>query len=112
MRRMNYNPFEKPFASGEYDGEGGYFLLDKRLEPNHLYYVVIHSSDGYALGPSFIDLRTRENSSVLVPMWDEADEMNVFTMSGRQLDNLISISYVTKPLSTAYQYTIFVYQII
>ena len=109
---MNYNPFEKPFASGEFDGEGSYLLLDKGLEPNHLYYVVIHSSDGYALGPSFIDLRTQENSSALVPMWDEADELNVFTMSGGLQANGISISCITKPLSTAYQYTIFVYQII
>ncbi len=34
MRRMNYNPFEKPFASGELnkDANTQFFVLDKNLE--------------------------------------------------------------------------------
>lgn len=113
MRRMNYNPFKKPFASGEYDHNNNYFSLDKALEPNHIYYIVIHSSDGYTLGPSFFDLRNQEQSASLVPMWDSNDELNVFHISGGLTPaRILSIGYITTPLSTEYQYTIFVYQLI
>ena len=44
MRRMNYNPFEKPFASGEYDVNNKLFLLDRNFDEG-FYFLVIYNFD-------------------------------------------------------------------
>ena len=44
MRRMNYNPFEKPFASGTCSSRQ--FLLDKPLELGSIYFILVYSSEG------------------------------------------------------------------
>ena len=41
MRRMNYNPFETPFASGEYVKEGQKFVLDNNLTSG-IYFLDIY----------------------------------------------------------------------
>ena len=50
---MNYNPFEKPFASGEYQADVNWphFVLDKVLEEG-LYIIVIYdyNNDDYLTG--------------------------------------------------------------
>lgn len=45
MRRMNYNPFEKPFASGEYSPTLRGFDLDRNIEIGSIYYARIVDSD-------------------------------------------------------------------
>ena len=44
MRRMNYNPFETPFASGECLQRT--FILDKPLELNSVYLILVCGTDG------------------------------------------------------------------
>ena len=50
---MNYNPFEKPFASGEYQGDTNWqrFVFDKVLEKG-LYIITIYdyNNDDYLTG--------------------------------------------------------------
>ena len=41
MRRMNYNPFEKPFASGVFNQNR--FVIDKPLELESIYFIMIYS---------------------------------------------------------------------
>lgn len=46
MRRMNYNPFEKPFASGELSGsqsEGLYFILDNPIEEGIYFFEIVEA---------------------------------------------------------------------
>ena len=45
MRRMNYNPFEKPFASGEYNPAKKRFLLDKPLTEGFYLLVIYEFGD-------------------------------------------------------------------
>ena len=53
MRRMNYNPFETPFASGEYSADLNLsrFVLDKPLEEG-FYFISIYdyNNDDYLSG--------------------------------------------------------------
>lgn len=49
MRRMNYNPFEKPFASGKCDDTGEYFLLDKNLEAGIYFLDIYFSNDNTSI---------------------------------------------------------------
>lgn len=44
MRRMNYNPFEKPFASGKCSQIT--FILDKPLDLNSVYLILVCGTDG------------------------------------------------------------------
>lgn len=59
MRRMNYNPFEKPFASGEYDVNNKLFLLDKKLDEG-FYLLVIYSFDNDEFLSTIISITTGE----------------------------------------------------
>ena len=38
---MNYNPFEKPFASGEFSKSRGEFVLDEKLKSGFYVFQVI-----------------------------------------------------------------------
>ena len=53
MRRMNYNPFETPFASGEYKSDSNLkrFVFDKVLEEG-FYFISIYdyNNDDYLSG--------------------------------------------------------------
>lgn len=52
MRRMNYNPFETPFASGECSERN--FLIDKALELDSIYFIVIFSPSDFTTSTTIL----------------------------------------------------------
>ena len=56
MRRMNYNPFEKPFASGELTNSSGFneFVIDNPLEEGIYLFEIVENE----IGTSDIYLRS------------------------------------------------------
>ena len=66
MRRMNYNPFEKPFASGEVNENSEYILLDRNLESGIYFLDIYFSSDSYSITSSIkIDISKPSCTSVI-----------------------------------------------
>ena len=55
MRRMNYNPFETPFASGEFSKSRGEFVLDEKLKNGFYVFQVISSDADHTSGIIYLN---------------------------------------------------------
>lgn len=114
MRRMNYNPFENVYASGEYDKEGQRFILDRSLEPNHIYYLNVFSPTGLcSFGPSLLDFRDNSDFVVsMIPMFDVSEEVYIFGLRVNRESNIIATTHPAVAISPNDEYTIYVYRLI
>ena len=66
MRRMNYNPFETPFASGEVDENAQHFLLDNNLESGIYFVDVYFDYDSYSITTTIkIDISKPSCTSII-----------------------------------------------
>ena len=66
MRRMNYNPFETPFASGECNETQEYFLLDKNLESGIYFLDIYFDNDSYSITTTIkIDISKPSCTSII-----------------------------------------------
>ena len=114
MRRMNYNPFEKPFASGEVSKEEGlHFTLDKPLEEGtYLFEVVekdIATNDIYNYtGVIKID----HSKQMASEFYGQAYNYGVF-MSPLNGKNILRVNLLNNyEIDTlTYSYTIYIYKI-
>ena len=81
MRRMNYNPFGTPFASGEYDKSQNIFVIDKPLEYGNLYIAQIYNTDNNELSTAIFDL-TRQSNIVIasIHITDSTENFEPFYM--------------------------------
>lgn len=115
---MNYNPFEKPFASGEYVQEGQKFVLDKPLESNHIYYAIVYStSRGASFGPAFFDFRCKEfeqdTAVSSIPLLDDVDDTYIFGVRASTKYKDIEVVHPTVSPSTSDEgFTIYIYELI
>ena len=93
MRRMNYNPFETPFASGKVDVNNKCFILDKDLEEG-FYILLIYSFADDEYLPAFMiissDVNISSSSSVIHPL--AYQNTGVLEFSGN-IKNKINIKY-------------------
>ena len=101
MRRMNYNPFEKPFASGEYDVNNNLFLLDKNLDEG-FYFLVIYEFTNDEFISTIIStttgvysftspyIRSRFNQSGAVVSIDSTNANKIYIYYDNDLDKFIS----------------------
>ena len=117
MRRMNYNPFEKPFASGEYDINNQRFLLDKPIDANHVYYAVIYS-DGRisSFGPAFVDFRFKKIGQkyaiTSIPLIDNSDDTYIFGLRFAENDKNVDVIHPAVTPSTSDEgFVIYIYQL-
>ena len=112
MRRMNYNPLNNVYASGEYEHSLQAFFLDKNFEPNHVYYLkIFNGSNSY--GPAIIDFRNNEdyNTSIII-IKDQTDVPHIYGVSCEVGNNKIAMYKIDKPLDAGEKYLIYVYQLI
>ena len=112
MRRMNYNPFNNVYASGEYNHVSEVFVLDKNLERNHVYYLKIISG-AYSYGPSILDFRNEEDFTVSnIAILDAYGDPHCYAIYCEVGSNIINISNINVSLEANNQYSIYVYQLI
>ena len=112
MRRMNYNPLNNVYASGEYNHNQKNFVLDKNLEPNHVYYLkVLNGSVSY--GPVILDFRNQEDfTNSIIIINDVSDEPYIYRIRCEVGTNEIFIySNTNKTLEASEEYLIYVYQL-
>ena len=108
---MNYNPFEKPFASGEYNKQTEVFYLDKNLEANHIYYIMIYSGP-YSYGPALLDFRGGEDfTTSVIAVKNASDDVYIYGLSCEVNSNTISPSNINVSFDGE-EYTMYVYQLI
>ena len=114
---MNYNPLEKPFASGKYVQEGQKFVLDKPLEANHIYYAIVYSDSRTAsFGPALFDFRCKEFNQPTavssIPLIDDVDDTYIFGLRADINYNFIEVIHPTITPSTSDEgFVIYIYQL-
>ena len=125
MRRMNYNPFEKPFASGELAEISGFnrFVLDNPLQKGIYLFEIVENE----IGTSDIYVRSGIlKISLDVPEVDEVSEasefygqaceyiisiVNSLSLEDRKIINISLLNNYQVDLSS-YSYTIRFYKIV
>ena len=111
MRRMNYNPLNNVYASGEYNHEIKQFVLDKNLEENHVYYLKVLNG-AYSYGPAILDFRNQEDfTTSIIAIKDASDTPYTYSVSCEIGANVISISNINKSLDAGEEYLIYIYQL-
>ena len=114
---MNYNPFEKPFASGEYNPTKKAFIVDRNIEIGSIYYARIVDPDTPSQTITIIDTTeygALSFNSMPFEMSDNTGTPRLFSLSISARDNneIFVISNDYDPPSTAdYQYLIYIYKI-
>ena len=113
MRRMNYNPLNNVYASGEYSKQEGKFLLDKYLERGHLYLAQIMNTELLEMSTTIIDL-SRDSDVSIAPLiaTDLNDEFagHYLFVQSATLNN-VDFSAYTSTMSN-YPFVIYIYQLI
>ena len=69
---MNYNPFEKPFASGESSEGQANFVLDRELDLESIYFITVYQgADCFSsILSTFSDNKNAENFYSSIPAFD------------------------------------------
>ena len=112
MRRMNYNPFETPYASGELNMETNQFLLDKKLEYGHLYYARIICTSYEYQTCCLIDACNYKNTIFTTPIALIANNDDFNTFNARVDEGVLSIDEGNGTLSTTNSYIVYIYKLI
>ena len=116
MRRMNYNPFEKPFASGECSERN--FLIDKTLELDSIYFIVIFNPDDFTNSTTILstyrgDPNTQTFYSPPFTDIDNDGNRNYFFLNYDRPTNEKEISITSDVISCAIaNRTIYIYKIV
>ena len=114
---MNYNPFEKPFASGEYNPTKKTFIVDRNIEIGSIYYARIVDPDTPSQTITIIDTTEYGElsfNSMRFEMSDNTGTPRLFylSISARDNNEIFVISNDYDPPSTAdYRYLIYIYKI-
>ena len=112
MRRMNYNPFEKPFASGVYDVSLNQFILDKSLESGHLYYARIMSSSLESQTCCLIDT-SKNNYAIKTSPFTFLNNQGFYdAFTGSIIDNYLTIDKDVNTPTSDENYLVYIYQLI
>lgn len=116
MRRMNYNPFEKPFASGEYSPSIKGFILDRNIEIGSIYYARIVDPDTPYQTVAIIDTTEYGQlsfNSTPFEFYDETGIIRLFLLAITSANNKISVisSEYIPPSTADYPYLIYIYKI-
>ena len=113
---MNYNPFETPFASGEYSPTLKGFILDRNIEIGSIYYARIVDPDAPYQTIAIIDTTEYGDLSFNSTPFEFNDNTGIprlfslaITASSNQIF-VISNDY-NPPTSGDYQYLIYIYKI-
>ena len=115
MRRMNYNPFEKPFASGECSERN--FLIDKALELDSIYFIVIFQPTDFTSSTTILstyrnDLHTQIFYSNAYVDSDSDGNRNYFFLEYDHTSNEKLINIQSDVISCAIDdRTIYIYKI-
>ena len=116
MRRMNYNPFEKPFASGEYSPSLKGFIIDRNIEIGSIYYARIVDPDTPYQTIAIIDTTEYGDLSFNSTPFEFIDATGApglfflaITASNNQIF-VISNDYAA-PTTADYQFLIYIYKI-
>lgn len=118
MRRMNYNPFEKPFASGEYNPTKKAFIVDRNIEIGSIYYARIVDPDTPYQTITIIDTTEYGDisfNSIPFEMCDQTGTPRLFSLAITSNNNneifVISNNHYVPPTTADYQYLIYIYKI-
>ena len=117
MRRMNYNPFEKPFASGEYSPSLKAFIVDRNIEIGSIYYARIVDPDTPYQTVAIIDTTEYGQLSFTSTPFDFYDSTGVsrlfyLSITSRDNNKIFVLSNEYEPTSSAdYPYLIYIYKI-
>ena len=113
---MNYNPFEKPFASGEYSPSLKGFIVDRNIEIGSIYYARIVDPDTPYQTIAIIDTTEYGALSFNSTPFEFSDQTGTprlfflaITASNNQIF-VISNDY-DPPTTVDYQYLIYIYKI-
>ena len=115
MRRMNYNPFEKPFASGEVDKINGRVVLDKPLEKGHMYIVRVFNTDIQEVSNTIIDLSATNYTSAMatITVSDQNDNATLYALfSQNDTPSYVDFTLLeSSPNPTNYSFVIYLYKL-
>ena len=109
---MNYNPFEKPFASGEYNTQLNEFKLDKELEGGHLYYARIISSSLEAQTCCLIDTFKSMYGFKTTPFTFLNNQGFYDAFTGSIVRNSLTIDKDVNTPTSDEEYIVYIYQLI
>ena len=109
---MNYNPFEKPFASGEYDINNHYFVVDKKIEFNHIYYLVFETPTSDSQTCAIVDTRNfrSDKFTSAFPFLNVNGEYSIFF--AKIDENHITLQESAIRATSDEEYNVYIYQII
>ena len=113
---MNYNPFEKPFASGEYSPSTKGFILDRNIEIGSIYYARIVDPNTPYQTSAIIDTTEYGDLSFNSTPFEFSDETGtprLFFLAITARSNIIFVisSDYNPPTTEDYQYLIYIYKI-
>ena len=112
MRRLLFNPLaQQPYASGVYDIVNHYFVVDKKIELNHVYYLVFETPTSDSQTCAIVDTRNLryEKLTSAFPFLNANGKYSIFF--AKIDENHITLQGFGVNATSDEEYNVYIYQL-